>query len=137
MTSKTAVKLTSYKYFWRIVFTSIHHFWDFTVRRGGSGAAGRRSGSMQLGAHTACARYIIERTLAVRNFFTNGLFSNKICRAAWMKDLYNILKFFFPAAIPSKVKSKLNAVLHRVETSRKRCPRSVGWLIITGLIFTN
>ena len=33
-----------------------------------------RGGSMQLGAHLACAGYIIERTLAVCNFFTKGFF---------------------------------------------------------------
>ena len=63
-----------------------------------------RGGTMQLGgAHVACARYIIEQTLAVPNFFANWLFPTKNYRTAWMEDLYNISKYFFPAAIPFKV----------------------------------
>ena len=34
--------------------------------------------SVQLGAHKACARCIVEQTLAVCNFFTNGQFSKKL-----------------------------------------------------------
>ena len=48
---------------------------------------------MQLGALIECAQ-----TLAVSNlFFTIQHFSdNKFCRAAWIEDLYNILKYFLP-----------------------------------------
>ena len=58
---------------------------------------------MQLCARIACARCIIEQTLAVHNFFTNWLFSRKICGAARMGDLYNILKYCTPAAIPFNI----------------------------------
>ena len=59
---------------------------------------------MQLGALIACARYIIQQTLAICNFFTNWQFftTTKNCKAAWTEDLYNILKYFFPAVIPFK-----------------------------------
>ena len=59
---------------------------------------------MQLVAHIAYARYIIEQTFAVCNFFTNWLFSKNILRAAWMEDLYNLLKKILPAAILFKSK---------------------------------
>ena len=36
----TALEM-SYKYCFTIIFTTIHHFWDFTVQVVGSGAAGR------------------------------------------------------------------------------------------------
>ena len=61
-----------------------------------------RGGSMQLGTSIAYARYIIEQTLAVCNFLRNCLFKKKFCRSAWMEDLYKILKYFLPAAIPLK-----------------------------------
>ena len=41
ISSKMAAQVASYDYFLRIVFTTIHHFWDFRVQWGGSGAAGR------------------------------------------------------------------------------------------------
>ena len=59
-----------------------------------------RGGSKQLGAHIACSCCIIEQTLSVCNFFTNGLFSKKNCRAAWMENLNTFFKYFLPAAIP-------------------------------------
>ena len=85
----------SYIYIFRIVFTTIHHFWDFT--------AGREWWIyIQLGAHIACARSIIKQTLAFCNFLANRLFSKKSWRAAWIEDLNNILKYLLPAAIPFK-----------------------------------
>ena len=38
--SKPAAQVENYEYSLRIIFTTIHHFWDFTVQRGGRGAAG-------------------------------------------------------------------------------------------------
>ena len=70
---------------------------------------------MQLGAHIACARYIIEQALAVCDFFTNWLFSRKICRVAWMEDLNNILKYFLSAASPFKASTSLET--HRLMIS--------------------
>ena len=66
----------------------------------GVGLRAARGVSMQLGAHIACARFIIEQTLAVCNFCTNLMFSQIFCRAVWMENLYNISKYFLPAAIP-------------------------------------
>ena len=55
---------------------------------------------MQLGTHAAYACYIIEQTLAVGSFIRNWLYSKKNFRAAGMENLYSILKYFLPAAIP-------------------------------------
>ena len=89
----------SYEYIWRIIFTTIHHFWDFTVQQGGSGAAGRAWWIYAVRCSYS-ARYITQQPLAICNFLTNRQFSKKNCRAAWIEDLYNILNFFFPEAFP-------------------------------------
>ena len=80
------------------------------MQRGGRELLAARGGPMQLSAHTAFTHYIIEQTSAICNFFTDWLFSNKICRASSMKDLYNILKCFLPALIPFNVNRKVDVL---------------------------
>ena len=61
-----------------------------------------RGESLQLGAHKASTRYIIQQSLTIRYFFTNRLFSNFFCSAAWMENLNTSWKYIFPAVIPFK-----------------------------------
>ena len=61
----------SYEYVWELFAPPFTTFWTSQYRGEGGELLAARGGSMQLGDHIACARYVIEQTFAVCNFFTN------------------------------------------------------------------
>ena len=61
----------SYECFWELFSSPFATFWTSQYSGEGVELLAARGGSMQLGDLIECARYIIEQTLAVCNFFTN------------------------------------------------------------------